>query len=364
MAEKIDEIEKSSLEKINSKAEINEISEVRMSISPTKQNFPLDCHLKSLCSDFIIKCTVKEIGTGKYGIQYTPTVRGRHELSISVDGQPVAGSPFPVLVCSPPTLLDKPVKVWDGFEEPCGITVNSAGEIIVVEYDGDVVVMDRNGTRLRFIDFTDDTFEDFTEYKFEYLRSVTIDNENNIYFIHGNTDKIFRSDKDCSIVEMKRVQQDKGPGHIDIAIVEDEVMVTEWGNEGVIMVYDKELKYVRQIIGVNNDTLGCLCPDSHHNIYVCDHKNSSIQVYSKEGEFLRSFGCDKNGMEMLECPCAVCVAGKYVYVTNDGPDKIVVFTTAGNYVTSFGNYNSYGVCVDQDGFVYVTDWYHCTINIY
>ena len=47
-----------------------------------------------------------------------------------------------MLVCSPPTLLDKPVKVWDGFKNPQSITVKSVGEIIVAEWE-DVVVMDR-----------------------------------------------------------------------------------------------------------------------------------------------------------------------------------------------------------------------------
>ena len=118
---------------------------------PLKLDTVIDCHLNSLYNGSLIKCNVKEIGSGEYYIQYTPTVRGRHELSISVDGQLVAGSPFLVLVCSPATLLDKPVKVLDGFTKPWGITVNSVGEIIVAECRGDVVMMDKDGTRLRTI---------------------------------------------------------------------------------------------------------------------------------------------------------------------------------------------------------------------
>ena len=75
-------------------------------------------------------------------------------------------------------------------------------------------------------------------------------------------------------------------------------MVTECGNEGVIMVYDRELKYVRQIVGVNNGTLFALCPDSHQNVYVCDYKISVIQVYSKDGELLCSFGYDESCEEV------------------------------------------------------------------
>ena len=340
--------------KVASKAKINEISEVRMSIFPNKPDTPVYCHLNSLYNGSLIECDVQEIGAGEYCIQYTPTVRGRHELSISVDGQPVAGSPFPVLVCSPPTLLDKPVKVWDGFKWPKGITVNSVGEIIVAE-GKDVVVVDRDGTRLRSVNSSD--------HQFERLRGVAVDSEDNIYFT-DLTNRIFKSNKNCREVRVHKVKQVKGSGHHDIAVVGDEVMVTERGNKGVIMVYSRELKYVRQIVGANNYPLHGLCPDSHQNVYVCDSINSVIQVYSKDGELLRSFGCDENGVKRLKSPCGVCVAGQYVYVTDIGAHKIVVFTTEGDYVTSCGDYYSRGVCVDQDGFVYVTDYNHFKINIY
>ena len=341
--------------KVASKAEINEISEVRMSIFPSKPDTQVYCRLNSLCSGSLIECDVQEIGAWEYCIQYTPTVRGRHELSISVDGQPVAGSPFPVLVCSPPTLLDKPVKVWDGVKGPFGITVNSVGEIIVAEDKGDVVVMDRDGTRLRSVNSSD--------HQFEHLKGVTVDSEDNIYFT-DLTNRIFKSNKNCREVRVHKVKQVKGPGHIDIAVVGDEVMVTERGNKGVIMVYSRELKYVRQFVGANNTTLCGLCPDSQQTVYVSDYDNSIIQVYSKDGELLRSFGCDENGGRRLESPWGVCVAGQYVYVTDIGAHKIVVFTTEGDYVTSCGDYCSHGVCVDQDGFVYVTDYVHDKINIY
>ena len=349
-----------------SQAVVNKMSEFVLCTAtlcdswPVRPDTQVDCHLNSLYNGSLIRCGVEAIGAGECCIHYTPTVRGRHELSISVDGQPVAGSPFPVLVCSPPTLLYKPVKVWDGFKNPYGIIVNSVGEIIVAEDEGDIVVMDRGGTRLRTINSS--------EHQFEHFPGVAVDSEDNIYFTEG-TDRIFKFNKNCSKVEVHTVEQVKGPGHIDVAVVGDEVMVTERCNEGVIMVYDKELKYVRQIVGVNNDTLGAICPDSHQNVYVCDHFNSKlcIQVYSKDGELLRSIHSDEIDVGMVKFPRSICVAGQYVYVTSVDLcyfDSIFVFTTEGEYVTKFGNHESLGVCVDQDGFVYVTDCYHSKIYIY
>ena len=62
-------------------------------------------------------------------------------------------------------------------------------------------------------------------------------------------------------------------------------------------------------------------------------------------------------------PRGLCVSGHYVYVCNYGSYNISVFTTDGVYVSSFGQCGSnegdfnypHSVCVDQDGFLYVTD---------
>ena len=130
------------------------------------------------------------------------------------------------------------------------------------------------------------------------------------------------------------------------------------------MVYDRELKYVRQIAGRGIGTFNDLSPDSHGNLYVTDYNNSVIRVLSVDVDFLRSFGCDENGVKKLSRPTGVCVAGQYVYVTDTGLHNVSVFTTEGAYVTTFGQHGCeegcfgypYGLCVDRDGFVYDVDY--------
>ena len=61
--------------------------------------------LKLLHDESVVQCGVHQIGAGKYRIQYTPTVCGRHKLTVSVNGQQIADSPFPVSISISPTLL-------------------------------------------------------------------------------------------------------------------------------------------------------------------------------------------------------------------------------------------------------------------
>ena len=179
------------INRISSKAEVNHLSEVILYTSKFCNNkqinraLHIDCHLKSLHNASPITTNIKDIGADQYQVQFTPTLRGRHKLTVSVDGRQVADGHFPVFVFVPPTQLGQPVKVWGSIAVPCGITVNTAGEITVAECGGDVVVLDKEGRQLRSINHT--------EHQFQSLQGVAVDGEENIYFTDGGTNQIFKS---------------------------------------------------------------------------------------------------------------------------------------------------------------------------
>ena len=53
-----------------------------------------------------------------YDIQFSSSIRGRHQLVVSVNDQPIACSPFPVYVKIPPTQLGKPMRIIGGLNGP------------------------------------------------------------------------------------------------------------------------------------------------------------------------------------------------------------------------------------------------------
>ena len=146
-------------------------------------------------------------------------------------------------------------------------------------------------------------------------------------------------------------------------------MVCVEDTRGTIMVYDKELNYVRSIEHRDMGYFLAISADSHGNLYCTDKDNAMIQVFSNDGVFLRSFGSDGKGKKKVKSPWGLCVSGHYVYVCSLGSCNISVFTTDGVYVSSFGQPGSnegdsifpYSVCVDQDGFVCVTDYYNSRV---
>ena len=353
-------------------AEVNKASQYHFQLFPklsngrtTKQACVVACSLKSLADDTITQCQVELIEGNKYRIQYTPTVRGRHELIVTVNGQEVAGSPFPVFVSIHPTLLGKPVRVITGVERPRDVAVFATRNIIVTDSSGKGVVFDKSGKKLRTL----------STWKFGLPNpcGVAVDNTDGCVYVSDWGKKIVKLSPDFELVGELTGQE--GAQYRCMAVVGDEVMVTE-GSKNVVMVYTKDLKYVRQFGSHGdgprqfNDIRGVSSGETG-NLYVSNCTRECVHVFSNGGEFLHSFGQGGDCVK-LRSPVGVYVVGQCVYVASSGGHCVSVFTTEGEYVTSFGKGGSgegdfiypWGVCVDKDGYVYVCDTNNNRVQIF
>ena len=83
-----------------------------------------------------VQAKVTQNAAGVYSITFTPRVRGRHDLNVTVNGKEIAGSPFRVFVKIHPTQLGEPVRTITGLNKPWGIAINSKQQLVVVEGSG------------------------------------------------------------------------------------------------------------------------------------------------------------------------------------------------------------------------------------
>ena len=202
-------------------------------------------------------------------------------------------------------------------------------EKLFCEIDKDIIKLDDEGKKHVIVEHSATSLSK--------LSDVATDKEDNIYCTDRDTNKILRCDKNGKNIRVYKIQQAKGRGHWGVAVVGDEVMLCEHERKGTIMIYNRELKYVRRIVRKDMGKLYNISVDSHGNLCVIDYDKSLIRVFSSDSILLRSFGDDDNGVKRLKQPWGVCVAGQYVYVSNHCGHNLSVFTTAGHYVTSFGH---------------------------
>ena len=319
---------------------------------PNNRKCKVICHIKSLCNGATTDCVIDKDGPGRYSIQYIPTVRGRHELTVLINGHHVAGSPFPVYVSIHSTQLGKPVKIWTGIKAPYGITANSKGDMFVALREGttNIVKYDAEGKRVDLV----------KKSSLVRPRCIACDDEDNIYCIDRYSNKILTCGGNGDNLKIHEVELEKnGEGRSALAITNQKLFMAEFSLFGIIKVYSKQLQHLSTIKHRNMFAMD-ISVDIHQNLYVTDYNNSCVHVFTKDGVHLRSIGHDK---EELKKPWGLCVHGQYVYVTDVNSHCVFVFTTDGEYVTSFGqegkkdgdfNWPCY-INVDSNGFVYVTD---------
>ena len=113
--------------------------------------------------------------------------------------------------------------------------------------------------------------------------------------------------------------------------------------------------------------------DSDDNLFISDSYNHRVQVFAKDGTFLRKFGEFGDGDGQLNLPWGLDIDSEgCVYVADWRNRRVQKFSPEGNYMATIGGPGSgegellrpSGVAVDKDGDVYVTDWGANRVRIY
>ena len=294
-----------------------------------KCSVTVSSELKCIHDDSVVQCVVDQSGPGQYLIQYTPTVRGRHALTVSVDGCHVAGSPFPIFVNIHPSQLGPPVKVWNNLVKPSGLAIASNGMLIAAQQGGDVLVnIDSHGicNRINRKTLKLDSY---------FVTGVEVDENSFLYLVLSNCASIYKLAPDNRITTSTQAKY--CDGHLGMALVNDEVMVCPRPAFGTIVIYTRELNLLREIKRVTMGQFRDISSDSCGNLYVSDYRSKCVHAISRDGELLRSFGSGDNQVEALTFPLGVCVSGRFVYVCNNGHTStnhsICVFTTEGKLLS-------------------------------
>ena len=317
----------------------------------------------------VIKIKGTSKGKGRYQLAYTPITRGRHSLSITVNGRQIAGSPFQSLVRLHPTQLRKPVKSIKVVGNACAIAI-AADEKFVVSSEQKIVILAKSGKKLNTIACSGQP------------TGVAVDDIGHIYValwddvidstIYDEVNCLCKFDESGrKLKEVKgKLQTPSG-----VTIINNQVFVCDRGNHR-IAVFSTELELIR-CFGTNGSGDGqfrfpeFIIKDGEGQLWITDSNNHRLCVFTADGKYLRSVvkPADKG---KLNQPVGIACDSDYVYVSELGRHCVSVFTVAGDFVCSFGGrgggegefVNPFGVSVDRDGFLYVCDLGNFRIQVY
>ena len=278
--------------------------------APTKKPQKDTAELKSLVNGSVTRLKGVRKQGNTYEIQFSSAVRGRHQLAVCVNNQPIAVSTFPVYVKIPATQLGRPVRVLGGLDTPYGVAVNSAGEVLVTERKK-IAVFDKKGKKLRDIKMPTDA---------DLLSGIAIDEDDNIYVTDSQPLCLVKLNKAGKVLKTVGT---RGSDHGEfndprgVAVIGDRVFVCDRDNHRLQVFTKERLEFVKTIgsrgqgdehfnrpEGITQDKLG--------NMYVSDFDNNRVKLLNKQGEFQLSFS--KKGNGQLNRPSGVCVVDQFVYV--------------------------------------------------
>ncbi len=303
-----------------------------------------------LPSGIVTDCIVYEDKVpGVYGVQFTPTVRGCHWLTILVDEQHVVGSPFPIVATVSPASLKKPVKVWNDIVKPYGGTVSSKCDILCIENYKAIIQLTPDGHNNVIVH----------DCGLRKLFAIACDKEDNIYGIDELSNRMFTCDKNGGNTQLHEVELINGTGRGVLIILDNELITTDRGEtQDTLCVYDREFNLINSTELTYK--ISDMCADSHGNIYTTDTDNCCIHIFDKHRVQLQTFSLDKKNIRF---PWGISIFDQQVYLTDCANHSVVVFTTTASSTTSIGEEHEeqlwypFKVFV-VNGFVYVSDFFN------
>ena len=287
---------------------------------------------------------------GSYMVEYTPPHTGLYEVRIEVNGQPLDGSTWSVQVIPHQYQL----KFSFGSNGSGPGQFNGPYDIAVDKKTGTVAVSDYGNKRIQLFDITG-----------RYLREIglrancsSLDFTKSGHIIAvtpGDVHNISLFSEEGQFVKHIDSEHLKFPSHISTDD-DDDITVCDQESNEVIVISPDGTQLVTRITASECDQsiMYAIYHEESSCFFVSDSKADCVNVFDVEGNFLHDIGRGS-----LLYPVGLAIDKfNHLIVCDTGNQRLVVFTTEGDYLTETEQcfHTPYFVAVSEDGDIVVTDY--------
>ena len=288
---------------------------------------------------------VEDNGDGTYQVIFVNVPSEECELSVTVNGVHMKGSPVNVKMCYPNTIKQE---IRGHKERGFGVLVyTKQGTLLATDNkNGEVCTFNKNGEMLNFFKVQDPG---------GYVDSIASLSDGNMAVSLYNRDCIAVYRPNGELVKKCGSNRLKGPTGLAVNNKE-QLFVVEQDSER-ISVYSENGEF-QYSFGSRGSQPGefnepdQICIGHDGLVYVSDR--ACIQVFQQDGRFVRQFGKDV----LNRATGLALTKDGHIVVASWRADKLSIFSSSGecvHQVKGVGMQKPFGVAVTDDGFIFVAD---------
>ena len=317
----------------------------------------------------VVPVEVKDNHDGSYLASFITEQVGETKLSVTIKGQHIKGSPYSVIVHQDYKGLDKPIKV-----------VNNGGSMgcpygVAFAMDGMWAVTDCSYHCVHIFDSQDQLVRKFGSHgsgsgQFTELYGLAFDADNHVYVSDYSNHRVQKFNISGKYL-LQMGHRGSGNGQLcypmGIAVHNDRLYVADTSNYR-ISVFQLNGQFCSTIGSVQLSSAYDVTVSGNGHLLVADYSNNCITSFTLDGTYVGRF--DKG---QLNCPRVLTTdLNGFVLVMESNNHRVTVFDKDGACVCRFGSQgsangqfcNPYGVVVNPNGNIYISDYSNKRVQIF
>ena len=317
---------------------------------------------------------VKDNKDGSYSASFVANQIGEVNLSVTIKGQQVKGSPFNVNVHGKYTTIDKPSKV-----------VNEGGRMgqpygIAFGRDGMWAVTDESNHCVWIFDREDKLVRKFGSYgtgngQFNRPLGVAFGANNHLYLTDTNNHRVQNFDITGTYL-LQFGSQGSGNGQfvfpVGIRVHNGKLYVADNSNHR-ISVFQLDGQFSHIIGSGHLKYPWYIAVNSNDQLLVANFSHNCISIFTLDGNYVGKFGTQGTRRGQLSSACGITIdIHGFILVTEYGNNRVSIFDEDGVFVHCFGSKGSghsqfsipRGIAISPTGDIYISDTDNKRIQIF